>query len=334
MLSPAGPAPTTTIILGVHLRPATPRHVRSPALVWSISDPTTAPLVAWRAAKLVSVIVPALNAAATIESQLAALSNQRYAGDYEVVLADNGSTDHTIEIACTWGRRLPSLRLIDASAQRGAAFARNRGVQAAAGDLLAFCESDDQVDHGWLAALAESASHHDMVGGRIDIVALNTSAVRLWRNWNPPTDRLPVKNHFLPFAIGANCALWRDVLDAVGGWNESYSAQTDVELSWRVQLASYQLGFAPAAVVYYRLRDSRCALARQSYQIGRIDARLDQDFRRRGAPPVAARQAIGGWLSLGWRGPKLVRAGALSGALLHHHAWLAGRVAGRLGRTG
>jgi len=270
-----------------------------------------------------------LNAAATLDRQLSALSCQVGVGAYEVVVCDNGSTDRTVDIARAWANRIPQLSLVDASARRGAAHARNRGVKATAGDLVAFCEADDEVEPGWLAALAKAAgADHDMVGGRIDVTSLNAPTVRAWRNWNPPSDRLPVKSNFLPFAIGANCAIWRDVLSSVGGWNETYDVQTDVELSWRVQLSSFRLGFAPDAVVRYSYRDSMPALARQSYRFGRTDARLARDFRRLGAPPVAIRQTVGGWVSLATRGPDLARSRALRGALLQHHAWLAGRVAG------
>ena len=55
----------------------------------------------------VSVVVVMRNAAATIGEQLEALSRQDYAGPWEVVLADNGSTDDSVAVARQWEDRLP-----------------------------------------------------------------------------------------------------------------------------------------------------------------------------------------------------------------------------------
>jgi glycosyltransferase involved in cell wall biosynthesis len=67
----------------------------------------------------VSVVIAALNAAATLPLQLAALAAQDYSGSWEVVVADNGSTDATVAIAREFASSLPHLVLVDASDRRG-----------------------------------------------------------------------------------------------------------------------------------------------------------------------------------------------------------------------
>src|SRR5207244_3518041 len=95
-----------------------------------------------REAELISVIVPVYNAMPMLAEQLEALSKQTYRGPWELIIADNGSSDGSREIAEAWRSRIPSLRVVDASARRGPATARNVGVEAATGGLLAFCDAD------------------------------------------------------------------------------------------------------------------------------------------------------------------------------------------------
>lgn len=277
---------------------------------------------------LVSVIIPVRDAVSTLDGQLTALADQDYPGRWEVVVADNGSTDRSRELARGWEAMLPNLRVVDASARRGSAFARNRGVAAAGGEFLAFCEADDEVDRGWLSALVDAAPAGGMVGGFIDIAALNDDVTRAWRPVHPPEDCLPTHLRFLPTAIGANCGIWRSVLDDVGGWNEGYRAQTDAELSWRVQLASYRLGFAPDAVVRYRFRASLRALARQGFRSGVAEAQLYHDFRARGLRRDRPARILRTWVWLVLVLPKLVRSRERRGKWMERLAQRSGRLVG------
>ena len=123
--------------------------------------------------------MPVLDAAATLGAQLDALAGQDYEADWEVVIADNGSTDGSQEVAKKWAQTRPNVRLIDASSQgRGPNHARNAGANAATGDFLAFCDADDVVSASWLSALADAARGADVVAGRLDVQELNERMVR------------------------------------------------------------------------------------------------------------------------------------------------------------
>jgi glycosyltransferase involved in cell wall biosynthesis len=224
----------------------------------------------------VSVVVPAYNAAATLGDQLDALATQRYDGDWELVVVDNGSSDGTAELARRHRRRFPGFTLVDGGSQRGHSVPRNAGARAARGELLAYCDADDIVAPGWLAAMAEAASHYDLIGGWLDVRPLNDEATRSWHQpW--PRDRL--RSWLLPYAVSANLAVWADVLSDLGGWSSEYEAGgEDTELSWRAQLAGHQLGFAPDAVVYYRYRPGLWQTARQAYKIGVNCEQILRDF--------------------------------------------------------
>jgi glycosyltransferase involved in cell wall biosynthesis len=276
----------------------------------------------------VSVVIPTRNAAETVGGQLAALAAQTYTGDWELVVADNGSTDDTAPVLHRWADRIPHLRVVDASGRLGSAAARNAGVAASRGELLAFCEADDVVTPEWLAALVATAPEYDMVSGTIEPGTLSSPEARAWRGFPPTPLGLLSFGGFLPFAVGASCGVWRDVLDAVGGWNEEYRSQTDVELSWRVQVAGYTLGLAPDALVHYRLRSSLRALARQSFNEGVAGVHLYRDFRAHGVPRPPPRAALREWRRIATRVPRALRSSRARGKLVHEVAGRVGRLVG------
>jgi glycosyltransferase involved in cell wall biosynthesis len=100
-----------------------------------------------------SVVIPCLNAADTIATQLEAVANQKWSETWEVIVSDNGSTDNTLSIVKEFSDRIFNLRIVDASGRKGVAHAYNTGAKAAVGESLVFCDADDEVASGWLAAM-------------------------------------------------------------------------------------------------------------------------------------------------------------------------------------
>jgi glycosyltransferase involved in cell wall biosynthesis len=88
------------------------------------------------------VVIPTFNSVKTLGEQLAALARQDGASRVGVVISDNGSTDGTQALAKTFKPQLPGLIVVDSSAVRGAAHARNVGAQAATGEAFLFCDAD------------------------------------------------------------------------------------------------------------------------------------------------------------------------------------------------
>jgi glycosyltransferase involved in cell wall biosynthesis len=278
---------------------------------------------------LVSVVIPARNAAAVIGSQLEALSRQDYPGAWEVIIADNASSDDTAHVAASWASMLPGLHVVCAASRRGINHARNVGARAARGDIVVFCDADDVATPFWLRGMVDAARSADIVGGRTDYAALNSAHARAWRP-PVPEDRLPDVFGFLPYATGASLGVRTEVLQTLGGFNEEYAGGgDDVEFCWRAQLASYTIGHAPDAVMLYRLRDRLWPLAKQGYGYGKSDAHLYRDFLPQGLPPLGARAAIGSWIRLFRRLPELASRDR-AGSWIYGAAWRCGRLMGSL----
>jgi GT2 family glycosyltransferase len=228
-----------------------------------------------------SIVIPAYNAEKTLELQLESLAAQEYAGEWEAIVADNGSTDRTPEIVQAVHKKQPRIRLLDAREKQGSGFARNAGVKAARGEALVFIDADDLVAPGWLTAMGRALKRHDFVVGAIELHRLN--AVTGKESFSRLGSRYPYLD-FLPFAIGCNTGVRRSAFDAVGGFSEDFARSQDVEFSWRLQVHGYPLHDVPEAVVHYRYRDSLRGIFWQTVAYGREHPRLFLRYRAHGMP--------------------------------------------------
>jgi glycosyltransferase involved in cell wall biosynthesis len=246
--------------------------------------------------RLVSVIIPVRNGGRTLGDALEALTRQTYEHAWEVVVADNGSTDDTRKVCAAWATRLPAFRVADASDRQGSSHARNVGAAAAQGELLAFCDADDVADEHWLDALVEAARNHDLVGGVQDERQLNDEATLSARGERQrPALVRPLG--FLPFAPTSNLGVWADVYATVGGLSVAYPQAHDVEFSWRAQLSGFDLGHAADAVMHYRYRSTVRGVAKQAYLAAYDTVQLFRDYRASGARRPSGRAILRRWVA-------------------------------------
>jgi GT2 family glycosyltransferase len=228
----------------------------------------------------VSVVIPCRNAAYWIADQLAALERQSCGRSWEIILVDNGSTDGSVHEAKEFALRLPQMLIVTANERRGAGYARNAGVRASRGELLLFCDADDAVGAGWLAAMVRALEDHPFVAARLDHLSLNAPWLHRSRHNVQSTGLIP--DVFLPVASGGSLGIRRRLFLAVGGFDETLATNEDHEFCWRVQLRSAPLHFVPEAVVNYR---HRCTLSEtfvQAVRYGRDKLVLLRSYRQAG----------------------------------------------------
>jgi len=274
--------------------------------------------------ELVSVVIPVRNEAEHIGEQLAALQAQTYPGAWELVVVDNGSSDSTVEIVRDWAERLPDLQIIEAGGPAGINRARNVGIQAARGDFLAFCDGDDIAYPNWLESLVEVAGDFEVVGGWTDMGLLNGPEQLAWCPWW--TGRCLIQPYdFLPSLCGGNLGVWTEVAREVGFDEDFRYGASDVEFSWRVQLAGCRIGPAPDAAVHYRLRTTMGDVMRQSYNYGKAGPLLYSKFRSHG---MRRDSALREWTKLVRQSTAAVRSRERRGHWLRKLALQVGRLVG------
>jgi GT2 family glycosyltransferase len=217
----------------------------------------------------VSVIVCAYNADRTMDSCLASLKELHYP-NYEVIVVNDGSTDQTLEIA----QRYDYIHLINQE-NKGLSVARNVGLAAATGEIIAYTDSDCVAEPDWLTYLVAKFLSSDLkaVGGP---------------NFPPPEDSLIpscvavspggpthvlLNDEVAEHIPGCNMAFRREALEEIGGFDPLFrTAGDDVDVCWRLQDKGYTIGFSPAAVVWHFRRNTIKDYLKQQRGYGKAEA--------------------------------------------------------------
>jgi glycosyltransferase involved in cell wall biosynthesis len=231
----------------------------------------------------VSVIIPCYNVANVVGGQLEALAAQRYPESLwvEIICVNNRCTDHSIRIIQQYGSRLPRLRIIEAFTHSSRPYARNAGALAANGDVLLFCDADDEVAPGWLTAMERALDTYDFVACRFDTIKLNPPWLQqsLGMPQSRGLDRLWYPPYFM-YAGGSSLGVRRWLHEAVGGFDESMPYLEDTEYCVRIQqYTGQQLQYVPDAVVHIRQRTSLVSLAAQAYHWAEHNEALYSRYR-------------------------------------------------------
>lgn len=276
----------------------------------------------------VSVVVPTYKRTALLDRCLAALVAQEYPPDaYEIIVADDAASCETGRLVASWAARAPCLvRYIPVIASRGPAAARNRGWQAARGEVIAFTDDDCVPDPGWLragAAAFDCTAGGDATGniaavfGRI-IVPLPPRPTDHERG----TAGLESAEH-----ATANCFYRREILCAVGGFDERFVAawREDSDLAFAVLERHERVVRAPEAFVVHPVRAARWGSSIGQQRKSMYNALL---YKKHPALYRARVQPSPPWHYYGILGALLAAlAGGIAGnrpvALLGGGAWLA-----------
>lgn len=215
-----------------------------------------------------SIVIPAYNAQNTVADCIAAVLAQSIIDQCEIIVVDDGSTDRTTEIVATFS---PGVTLLQ-QAHRGAAAARNTGTRAATGSIILFTDADCKPAPTWAATLAGVIrAGADGAKGtyRTEQRSLTARFVQAeYESKYRRMARLAARQHGIDFIDTYSAAYRRDVLLAVGGFDEDIVAVEDQELSFRLAKRGYNLQFAPEAIVNHMHADTPGKYLRKKFWIG------------------------------------------------------------------
>ncbi len=219
----------------------------------------------------VSIVVPVRNAEATLGDMLQGLVHQATPESAEILIVDNGSSDRSREIA----ESFPVKVLIET--KLGPAAARNLGLRAARGEIIAHLDADTLPTRNWLRELLGAFDDPDTViaAGRSISYAPETAPER----YVEASGRLDVetsrRRHPFPFAPSKNLAVRRTAAIRIGGWCEDMLTGEDVDFCFRI-LREFpgEIAYRERAIVFHRNRQTDAALRVQAWTYGEGAAQL------------------------------------------------------------
>jgi glucosyl-dolichyl phosphate glucuronosyltransferase len=244
---------------------------------------------------MISVIICTYDRSESLRGTFDSLQKMRGVDDipWETVVVDNNCHDKTAEIVKEYQRRSTFPLRYVRETQQGLSYARNRGIAAARGDVLAFIDDDVTVDADWLAHLRTAYDRFDCIGVGGRIVPVWTAARPSWLKEDGPYavmqaivsfdhGKQPHRLNTPPF--GANMSFRRSAFADYGLFRTDLGRRgaelfggEDTEFGRRLLRHGESLVYDPAVIVYHSVADERLTVAyfrRWYFYYGRTSVRL------------------------------------------------------------
>lgn len=198
----------------------------------------------------VSIILPVYNSEKTLNFCLDSLMSLDFPKEkLEIIVVDYNSSDSTKDII----KRHEVIYLSEP--KKGAAFALNRGIRNSRGEIIAITHSDCVVEKNWITNIIKGFRDSNIGGCGGEVLSYNPQSwiERYWdyRRLYFQDGNIAKGESILPWIASANVAFLRSVLDEVGLFDESFTDEYEIDLSWRFCLKGYQLKYIPDALVYH-----------------------------------------------------------------------------------
>lgn len=226
-----------------------------------------------------SIVLPVYNAERTLTFCLDSLTNLDYPKEnLEIIVVDNNSTDATKDII----RRYNVKYLFEP--KRGACFALNAGIHNSHGGIVAFTHSDCVVDKDWIRNIVKGFTDNNIGGCGGKFLGYRPQSwfekYSDYRRLYFQNENVAKEKNLLSWINLVNAAFRRDVLDKIGLFDEFFTQEYEIDLSWRINFRGYQLKYAPDAIVYHKYRDSLSGLWQRYFKIGYNCPRFVKKYKK------------------------------------------------------
>lgn len=256
----------------------------------------------------ISVIVPIYNGETDLPGLIDCLLGQTYPAErVEYLLVDNGSCDRTPTIlqeavnqAQTTGL---TLKHLSETKIQSAYAARNTGIRAAQGEILAFTDADCYPAKTWLANLVQGFQSSDvgLCVGEITALPGTSWLERYAERKNIMSQQATLQHPFCPYGQTANIAVRACAFEKIGLFRPHMTTGGDADICWRLQKdGGWQLHYAENAIVQHHHRSSFQELYKQWYRYGRSNRYLHQIHGVKLTRPLMShevRYSISRWLA-------------------------------------
>lgn len=223
---------------------------------------------------MISIIIPAYNAEKTLGMAIGSIYKNNFK-DFEVIVVDDGSTDNTSELVKNY-----PLRYIRLEKNMGAAFARNRGVELARGDILLFFDADVEAEEGLLQNIDEQfkSSAYDVISGafakepKIDNIFL--LFISTLSNYNFSKADFALSTHLV--------AIRKKAFNQLRGFNEKFKGATveDFDFYQRLIADGYKCKLDMRMEVYHNHKFTFYTFFRRMFRFGLLKTPLILEYNK------------------------------------------------------
>jgi glycosyltransferase involved in cell wall biosynthesis len=230
---------------------------------------------------------------------LDALVRQEFDQEWEIVIADNGSTDNTGDVVAGYQADHPKIRLVDASEMRGASYARNAGVRSAHGEFVAFCDADDEVDIHWVREISDAIDKYGFVASRMGVRSASDPQMAESGEGRQESGLIPyVYVPYLSHAGASGLGVRKTIHEQVGGFDERFIYCEDADYCWKIQLAGHPLHFEHRALIYVYDRNTSSGQFMQAVHWGEYSVLLIKKYIHKGMPKPRVSDGLKQWRPL------------------------------------
>ncbi|MEG5015619.1 MULTISPECIES: glycosyltransferase [unclassified Microcoleus] len=229
----------------------------------------------------VSVVVPVYNGEMDLPELIECLRSQTYPPHrVEYLLVDNNSRDRTSAILETAAKlNQITIRHLTENQIQSSYAARNQGIRASTGEIIAFTDADCRPESDWLENLVKPFVDKEVGISAGEIVALpgKTILEQHADRQNTLSQKHTLAHPFCPYGQTANLAVRRLVLQQIGLFRPYLTSGGDADLCWRIlRETSYKMYFAENAIVRHRHRSTIKQLQSQWYRYGESNKYLHE----------------------------------------------------------
>ncbi len=222
----------------------------------------------------VSLVIPIYNGEKDLPSLINCLLAQTYPKQQlEYLLVDNNSSDRTLSILQKTVEKFPFLFRLERENQIQSSYAaRNKGIRAATGEIIAFTDADCRPQPNWLEMLVAPFINPDVAIAVGEIVSLPGKNLleQFAARQQTLSQKYTLAHKFCPYGQTANLAIRRQALQKVGLFRPYLDSGGDADICWRIQQEKIgRLQFVPEAIVQHHHRRTLPQLASQWRRYGR-----------------------------------------------------------------
>lgn len=234
----------------------------------------------------VSVIIPIYNGEADLPDLIACLQRQTYPRErIEYLLVNNNSSDRTAQILESAAVSVTNagwrLHVLTENQIQSSYAARNRGIRAATGEIIAFTDADCRPQPDWALQIVQPFAKPEVgiVVGELEALPGNSLLETYAQRYGVMSQKFLLEHPFCPYGQTANLAIRRVIFQQIGLFRPYLTTGGDADICWRIQQEQdkkWTLEFAPQAIIRHRHRSNFRELRSQWQRYGRSNRYLHE----------------------------------------------------------